>query len=65
MMAEVFKSTDAGLAHTLHHRWGHYGISAQYSVQVLDQTQRGSLRETESLFEFIYRTIVAYMTAFV
>lgn len=49
MMAEVFKSTDAGLAHTLHHSWGHYGISGQYSVQVLDQTQEISLKLRASL----------------
>lgn len=44
MMAEVFKSTDAGLAHTLHHSWGHYGISGLYSVQGLDQTKEISLK---------------------
>lgn len=63
MMAEVVKSTDAGLAHTLHHSWGHYGVSGQYSVQVLDQAQTGDLAETECLFEFIYRTAAVYMTA--
>lgn len=44
MMAEVFKSTDAGLAHTLHHSWGHYTISGQYSVQVLEQTKEISVK---------------------
>lgn len=49
MMAEVFKSTDAVPAHTLHHSWGHYGVSGQYSVQVLDQTQESSLKLRASL----------------
>lgn len=49
MMAEVFKSTDAGLAHILHHSWGHYSISSQYNVQVLDQTLEISLRLRASL----------------
>ena len=51
MMAEVFKANDAGLAHTLHHSWGHYGISDQYTVvlHVLDQTLEISLKLRASL----------------
>lgn len=51
MMAEVFKAIDARLAHTLHHSWGHYTISGQYTVSlhVLDQTLEISLRLRTSL----------------
>lgn len=37
MMAGVFKSTDAGLAHTPDRGWG-LSISGQYNIQVLHQT---------------------------
>lgn len=49
MMAEVFRAIDAGQAHTLHHSWGHYSISGQYTVQVLDQTLEISLNLRASL----------------
>lgn len=56
MMAEMFKSTDVGLALTLHHSWGHYSISGQYSVQVF-RSDTGDVTESESLFESIYHTV--------